>query len=78
MPGWLVLVLWVVYAILFFVSYHKIFNVVYFNLGRGCLTEIIYILLGSMILVALWKSYWVIALIVTALLLFITFGVESK
>lgn len=78
MAGWLIGLLWVVYAVLFFVAYHKIFNVVYFDLGKGCLGEIISVVFGGMVMIFLWGSYWVVALIVTLVLLFIVFGLKRE
>lgn len=76
MPGILVIILWIGMVVLLFAAYHKIFNVVYFNLGWGCATEILWCVIGSFLLVGLWGAYWYLGLLVTLILLFIVFGLK--
>lgn len=51
----------VISTIFVWIAYHKIFSVVYFDLSRGCITEIVFSLIGGIIVAYLIMNYWFIA-----------------
>lgn len=51
-------ILVLVFTVVIWVLYHKIFDVVYFDLSRGILKEIIGSLIGGVLLTALTLMYW--------------------
>ena len=51
----------IISAIFVWLAYHKIFSVVYFDLSKGCITEIIVSLFGGIIVAYLIMNYWFIA-----------------
>ena len=65
------LILILVYAVAIWVIYHKIFDVTYFDLGRGLAKEIGGSLLGGLILGALTLMYWWVMVIIIAVVAFI-------
>ncbi len=50
--------------------YHKLFHVIYFDFGYGCLKELIISALFGAILAALIMKFWYIALIVGVLIVY--------
>ncbi len=58
------IILWIVCGIFCLVMYHKIFNVVYFNFGIGCLGELIWGAFGGYLLAVLFMKFWYIGIIV--------------
>ena len=64
------IVLWIVCGIFCLVMYHKIFNVVYFNFGIGCLGELIWGAFGGYLLAVLFMKFWYIGIIVVLFCLF--------
>ena len=50
--------IFIVYTILCFVVYHKAFEVVYFDLGKGCLSEIFWCSVVGAILTELTVILW--------------------
>lgn len=55
-------VLVIISAIFVWIVYHKVFSVVYFDLSKGCLTEIFTSILGGIVLAYLIMNYWFIAI----------------
>lgn len=65
------LVLFVACIIFAWWAYHQVFEVVYFDLGKGCVQElIITIFLGGMLFAILMK-FWYIALVIVGIVVFI-------
>ena len=64
------IILWIVCGIFCLVMYHKIFNVVYFNFGIGCLGELIWGAFGGYLLAVLFMKFWYIGIIVVLFCLF--------
>ena len=66
------LILWIICSIVVFVTYHKIFDVVYFDVGSGCLKEIIICSILGAILAAilnfLFKAILNILLVILAII----------
>ena len=60
-------------SIFCFITYHKIFDVVYFDLGKGCLSEIIGCVIAGAFLTALIFTLWYIVAIITAILAVVSF-----
>lgn len=57
--------LMIVCAIVVWLVYHQIFSVAYFDLGKGCLLEIMACLaIGYWLAQLVMKSWWVILLLV--------------
>ncbi len=69
----LMIILTVVYAVVGLIIYHKLFSVIYFGLGNGCLKEIAVALFIGMALAALTMAFWYISIPVIALVLFAIF-----
>ena len=65
----------IIYTIIIWIIYHKIFDVYYFNLSKGLLIELVLSFIGGMILAGLTISYWYIAAII---LLLLGFGLSQK
>ena len=63
-------VLFVVCTIIVWILYHKVFRVVYFDLGRGCLMELMGCAVGGMILASLLIYFWYIPVILIGLTVF--------
>lgn len=68
-------VLVIVCAVFVWITYHKIFKVVYFDFSRGCITEIIVSLVGGIIVAYLIMNYWFISIPV---ILFLIYGMVKK
>lgn len=62
MDDLLLAVVWGFYAVALFVLYHKVFDVMYFNLGRGLFFEISTCVVASVFLTALTYMYWYITI----------------
>lgn len=73
--GGIVMVLWIVFSIGVWITYHKIFAVYYFNLSQGLMKELFLSALGGLILTGLTLNYWWIAAII---LLLVGLGVSGK
>lgn len=71
--GIFMLIVWIVGGILLFVVYHKLFDVVYFNVGKGCLVGILWCGFGGYLLAALFMSHWLIAVVNVIVLFLIAF-----
>ncbi len=56
--------LWIFYVIAILVMYHKVFDVVYFDLGRGLMKELVIAAFGGMILAAITVKFWVLSAII--------------
>lgn len=56
--------LWIFYVIAILVMYHKVFDVVYFDLGRGLMKELVIAVFGGMILAAITVKFWVLSAII--------------
>lgn len=56
--------LWIFYVIAILVMYHKVFDVVYFDLGRGLMKELVVAAFGGMILAAITVKFWVLSAII--------------
>ena len=56
--------LWIFYVIAILVMYHKVFVVVYFDLGRGLMKELVIAAFGGMILAAITVKFWVLSAII--------------
>ena len=67
-------ILWVICALFCWITYHRIFRVVYFDFTRGCIGEIIWAALGGTILMFLFTSYWYIAVAIVVITLIICGG----
>lgn len=61
-------VLLIVFTIVAWVTYHKIFDIVYFDLSKGLGKEFIGSLLAGCVLTALTVTYWWIADIIIAII----------
>ncbi len=68
-------VLVIICAILVWIAYHKIFSVVYFDLGRGLIKEAIISLFGGTVVAYLIMNFWFIAI---PLIIFVLYGVLKK
>ena len=66
-------ILTVVYAVVCLIIYHKLFHVIYFDLGNGCLKEIIGASLAGLLLAALTVLFWYISIPIIILLLIALF-----
>ncbi len=63
-------ILFVVCTIIVWILYHKIFQVMYFDLGRGCLMELMGCAAGGMVLTTLLIYFWYIPVIFIGLAIF--------
>lgn len=71
----IVVVLWIVFSIGVWITYHKIFTVYYFNLSQGLMKELILSAFLGGILTALTLYFWWITAII---LLLVGVGVSGK
>lgn len=71
----IVMVLWIVFSIGVWITYHKIFAVYYFNLSQGLMKELFLSAFVGLILTGLTLNYWWIAAII---LLLVGLGVSGK
>lgn len=69
----LCVILGIVYAIICWIIYHKLFYVVYFDLGNGCLKEIIICGFTGLVLAALTIVFWYISIPIIILFLIALF-----
>lgn len=60
----------IISTIFVWLVYHKIFGVVYFDLSRGCITEIIISLIGGIIVAYLIMNYWFIVVPIIILIIY--------
>lgn len=65
------LVIYFACCIFCWITYHRIFSVVYFDVGRGCLGEIVWSAFGGYLLMLLFLKFWYIGAIVAVILLLI-------
>lgn len=68
-------VLTIISACFVWVLYHKIFAVIYFDLSKGCIAEIIVSILGGIVIAYLILNYWFIAI---PLILLMIYGMVKK
>ena len=59
-----IIIMGLVYAIIALVIYHKIFDIVYFDLKEGCLGEIIGSLVFGFLLAGLTMYFWKISVVI--------------
>lgn len=52
-------------------TYHRIFDVVYFDLGKGCVKEIIITIFLGGLLCAVIMKFWYIALVIAGIAVFL-------
>lgn len=52
----------IIIALILWWLYHKVFQVVYFNAGKGCLFEILTCLLIGTALAAIIMKYWIFSI----------------
>ena len=78
-------ILAIVCVIVVWVLYHKIFDVVYFDLGRGCIAEIFGCVLGGAVLAAIimaagsWLlAHWYITVPVIVAIIVIAVKVKNR
>ena len=64
----IIIILTLIFAVALWVMYHKIFDVVYFNLSKGIFKEIIVSLVAGLFLTGLTLMYWWITDILIALI----------
>lgn len=67
------LIIWTACSFATWYIYHKIFDVMYFNLFNGCLKEIITSSFIGLFLTLLIIKFWYISIIVIALFLIVFF-----
>ncbi len=67
----------IAYFILGFIVYHRIFDVVYFDLGRGCMQEIIGCIFFSAIMTVISIVFWPIAVVILLVVAFVIYN-KSK
>lgn len=66
--NWIVIIVWIVYTVICEIIYHKIFNVYYFSLSKGCLTELTGCGIAAAVLTGLTMYIYIpLAIIVIAL-----------
>ena len=63
----------VVCTLIVWFLYHKLFNVMYFDLGRGCLMEIMGCVVGGFILMMVIREFWYVAVIIAVLVVLYLF-----
>ena len=56
--------IFVICVIVVWILYHSLFQVTYFDLGRGCLWELMGSVVGGFVLFYLITNFWYIAVIV--------------
>lgn len=75
------IVLWIICSLVVWVIYHKLFDIVYFDLFNGCLREIIVSGVFGAVLAAILSAfiikYWYVIVIVVVLLVIIA-ALKSK
>ena len=67
--GILVAFIWIASSASLFYIYHKLFDVIYFNLADGCIKEIVIFGISGAILTGLILAYWYISIPVIILLI---------
>ena len=70
-------ILWLICSVAVFVIYHTIFDVVYFDLGNGCLKEIVISAIVGAILAGAIYLYWYIAIPLIILVIYIIYKNNS-
>ena len=70
MKDFVLVILWIICSWAIWVIYHKLFNVMYFNLLQSCLKEFIVAGFFGGIMVAFIIRFWPVVVIIAALLLF--------
>lgn len=68
MLGFAFIVLWFVCSLAVWVIYHKLFNVMYFDLFNGCLKEFITAGFFGAIIAAIIIRFWFVAIVIVVLL----------
>lgn len=71
----IVTVLWIVFSIGVWITYHKIFSVYYFSLSQGLMKELLLSAFLGMILTGLTLTFWWLTAII---LLLVGLGVSGK
>lgn len=66
-------IIWAICTIAVWVIYHKIFNVIYFDLANGCLKEVIICILFGALLTGLVVAFWYISIPIAILFVVILF-----
>ena len=67
----------VVCTLIVWFLYHKLFNVMYFDLGRGCLMEIMGCVAGAFILMMVIREFWYVVVIIAVLVVLYLFSKGS-
>ena len=65
----------IISAFFVWVLYHKIFAVIYFDLSKGCIAEVIVSILGGIVIAYLIFNYWFIAV---PLILLMIYSIAKK
>lgn len=68
-------ILTIICAIFVWIAYHKIFSVIYFDLGRGLIKEGLISLFGGVVVAYLIMNFWFIAV---PLIILILYGILKK
>jgi len=81
--AWGAIILWIICATVVWVIYHKIFQVYYFNLGKGCATEIFICLfiggiLAGLIVWILPYALTIIGIVVAIVIVIVVIGKLRK
>lgn len=58
------IILTIIYAVVAWIVYHKIFSVYYSDVGQGCLKEIIVSVILGAVMAAITIAYWPVALMI--------------
>lgn len=68
-------ILVIICAIFVWIIYHKIFCVIYFDLGRGLIKEVFLSLFGGVVVAYIIMNFWFIAI---PLIIFVLYSVLKK
>lgn len=73
MDNTIFLIMWVVYLVIAWILYHKIFDVVYFDLKAGCMGELVGCGIIGMILAYCTLHFWKISILIVVIVSVIAF-----